>query len=105
HAERPLLEAPVRPHRAAIDVAVAALDVDLRREVEHVPEVPDPRTGGHHDLLAGDRALSRPPRDEGSPVAAEPGDPDGRVQLDAEALALGAEPSHRGHVLRVPAPL
>jgi len=47
------LEVPVDPHRPVLDdIAVRSADVDRRREAEHAPEVPRPRPGREHDLLA-----------------------------------------------------
>src|SRR5262245_13543299 len=58
NAKRPLLQAPEGPHRHAVmQLAVAALDADLLRQGQHVPDLLDPRAGADDDLVAADLAL------------------------------------------------
>src|SRR5918998_636181 len=55
--EHALLQRPVRPHVAVVgELAVGTLDRDLSRQIQHLPDVPDPRPDAHHEVLATDRA-------------------------------------------------
>ncbi len=105
-AEGALLQAPVFPHaHAFVHDAVATLDRDSSRQLEHVPDPVHPWTDGDDDIVTGNLALVGHETGDGPAVGAEfearhldPGH-----DADAFAFRLRGEAMHRGGIVRVAA--
>src|SRR5215203_1963329 len=98
-----LLQRPVRPHLTiGIQLAIRTLDGDPLGQVEHVPEVPDPRADRHEELLAADHASIRLDGVYTTVFHAKSGNPDPGVDLHALGLGFGGEGPYGGPVVRVP---
>ena len=71
-AKRALLQAPVFPHaHAVMHLAVAPLDRNGARQIQHVPDLVDPWADADHDIIAGDAPLVGQDGGHGLRVAAE----------------------------------
>ena len=104
HRERPLLQGPVGPHRpAGLDRAVAAGDRDVAGQVQHRPEVPDPRARRDDELIAADSALIGLHRRDRSAAGAHAGDADPRHDPHALGLRLRGQAPQRADIVGVAA--
>ena len=74
-------------------------------QVEHGPDVADPRPGRDDQLLAGDVARLGLHGGHRAAVHPQPGHRDPGLDGHAFGLRLGGQPAQRGQVVGVPAPL
>ena len=99
-----LAQHQVLPHgQVGMQGSVAVAYVESRRQVEHRPQVPDPRPRCHHDVVAPDRATIGLDRGDGVAFDPEPEDPHPGQHPDARRLGLGRKPPERVPVVGVAA--
>ena len=85
HGQRPLLQGPVGPHRLGLgDRTAGEGDRDLGGQVQHRPQVTDPRPGRDDELVAPHLAPVGVHRGDRAAAGVQAGDPD--VRHDPNAL-------------------
>jgi hypothetical protein len=101
--EHTLLQRPVRPHlTVAVQLAIRTLDGDPLGQIEHPPDVSDPRADGHDEVITADHAPIRLYGAHAAAFHAKSGNPDPGVDLHALGLGFGGQGPYRGFVVRVP---
>ena len=102
--QRALLEGPELPRRLS-ERPVAHHDVGGVGEVQHLPQLGDPRAGGRHDMVDGDRrrlgSLAGNHVGDGTAVDHQLGDQSSGNHAYALGLHLGQQAVDGGHVVGV----